>query len=86
MGKIKASMRINRRYLLVNASKEKIGDALFSGIGSIGVALAAPVYVKLAKKGNVVAVDRKSLENVRAALTLASIKILKVSGTIKGLS
>ena len=88
--KIKASGKIKRRYLLIEAgSRKEIENAILEYIGVLGWAKASPVFVDL-KKGNekiVLSVDRGEVENVRAAFEASKsrIKILRVSGTIKGL-
>lgn len=83
-----SSEKIKRRYLLVRGSKEDIEKAILDYIGILGWAKASPVFVEM--KGNekiVLSVDRKQLDNVRAALEVSEKKIgiLRVSGTIKGL-
>lgn len=89
--KLKASARINRRYLLIGAeeSAERVRQALLEALGEIGFAKASPMFVK-SKNFNgkiILAVARGELENVRAAIELSKdkIKVLKVSGTLKGL-
>ena len=86
--KVKPSARLNRRYLLINAkSREEIESAILEFIGVLGWAKAAPVFVRAGKEGYVLAIQRDSLLNVRAAFEASDkkIKILKVSGTLKGL-
>ena len=84
--KLKPSARPDRRYLLIEAkSKEEIEKAILDYIGVLGWAKAAPVFVDL--KGIVLCINRKEVDNVRAALELSErdIKVKKVSGTLKGL-
>lgn len=88
--KLKPSLRKKRRYLLLEAkSKEEIEKAILDYVGILGWAKAAPVFVKSSgeNKNFILAVDRKELVNVRAAFELSekSIKVLRVSGTLKGL-
>ena len=61
--------------------------ALLDYLGILGWAKAAPFFVQYAGKEIILAVDRKTVDDVKAALVLApvSIKVLKVSGTLKGL-
>ena len=85
--KLKPSARINRRYLLLKAkNKETIEKVILEYIGILGWAKAAPFFVL---EGNeiVLAIERKSLSDVRAAfeMTKEDIKVVRVSGTIKGL-
>lgn len=88
--KIKASEKIRRRYLLIEAgSRKEVESAILEYIGILGWARASPVFVDM-KRGNeknVLSVDRAEVENVRAAFEASKsrIKILRVSGTIKGL-
>lgn len=79
--KLKPSMRENKRYLLTNASKEKAEKAILDFLGILGYAKAGVVFTS----NNVVAVNRKELDKIRAAFELADIKVRRVSGTIKGL-
>jgi len=79
------TMRENRRYLLLETSttKEDIEKAILDYIGILGYSRASPVFMP----GNILAVNREVLNEVRAALALSEKKIVvkKVSGTIKGL-
>lgn len=87
MLKLKSSARMNRRYLLLDAkSKEEVEKIILEYIGVLGWAKAAPMFLK-SGSNLVLAVDRKELTNVRAAFELSKdkIKLLRVSGTIKGL-
>ena len=87
MSKQKASARINRRYLLVSGRKEDIERAILDYIGILGWAKASPLFVKRIGKKQILAISRKEVINVRAAMIAASgnLEVLKVSGTIKGL-
>ncbi len=87
MLKQKASARINRRYLLVSGRKEDIERAILDYIGILGWAKASPLFVKRIGKKQILAISRKEVINVRAAMIAASgnLEVLKVSGTIKGL-
>lgn len=85
--KLKPSARDKRRYFLVRANNKSIEEAILEYIGVLGFAKSA--YIKVNTKdfpGKLVgSCLSKSLENIRASLTLAGIKIEKVSGTLKGL-
>jgi len=85
--KIKPSAKIKRRYLLIDSSKEKVERAILDYIGILGWAKASPVFVKTKSKKLVLAIQTNSVADVRAALELSkdNIKILKISGTLKGL-
>lgn len=87
--KLPASMRTKRRYLRIQGgTKEVIERALLQGLGTLGWARAAPLFVTVpALPGIVLSVDRRYLNDVRAALELAPerITVTRVSGTLKGL-
>ncbi|MBI2629725.1 hypothetical protein HYW76_01360 [Candidatus Pacearchaeota archaeon] len=80
---LKPTMRDNRRYLLVEKgkSRKEIEEAILEYIGILGWARAAPVFVK----ENIIAVNREELDKVRASFELAGIRVMRVSGTLKGL-
>lgn len=86
--KLKPSARVNRRYLLIEAKSEsQVEQAVLDGLGTIGWAKSSPIFVKSNNK-IILSIDRKEINNVRAAIELSkeNIKILRVSGTIKGLA
>lgn len=88
MLKLNATQRIKRRYLLLEAeNKEIVEKVILDYIGILGWSKAVPQFVEH-QEGIVLAVERKSLNDVRASFELskAKIKVLRVSGTIKGLS
>lgn len=79
--KLKPSMRDNKRYLLVETSQDKVEKAILDFIGILGYGKAGLMWVK----PGILAVNRESLNNIKASLAFAGIKISKVSGTIAGL-
>ena len=85
--KLKPSSRINRRYLFIEGSKEDIEKAILDYIGILGWAEASPMFVKSEEDLIILAIDRKSINDIRAAFELCknNIKVLKVSGTLKGI-
>lgn len=86
--KIKPSAKIKRRYLLLEAkSKKTVEKIILEYIGILGWAKASPVFLEKNNK-IILAVERKSFNDVRAAFELCdnNIKILKVATTIKGLN
>ncbi len=88
MMKLKSSAKIHRRYLLIKSGKENVEKNILDYIGILGWARAAPVFLNADATDKIIlAVDRKELENVRAAFALSSdkIEVLRVSGTLKGL-
>lgn len=81
------SLQLRRRYLLLEAkSKGDVERAMTEALGIIGFAKAAPMFVSSGER-LILAVNRESLNDVRAAIELSkqSIRIKRVSGTIKGL-
>ncbi len=86
--KLKPSSKIKRRYLLLSAnSKEEIEKAILDYIGILGWAKATPNFIKN-KENIILAINRRSLDDVKSAIELSNlnIKILKISGTLKGLN
>ncbi len=86
--KIKPSARINRRYLLIeSSSRNDIESVILDYLGILGWAKAAPIFVRSKSNRLILAVERKELSNVRAAFELSDkpIKVIKVSGTLRGL-
>lgn len=88
--KAKPSARAKKRYILIaGAGKEEIEKAVLDYIGILGWARAAPIFAKTGNEGRgiVLAVGRKEVDNVRAALEMSdkSIRVLRISGTLKGL-
>ena len=88
MKKLKPSHREKKRYLLIegkDATKEKIEKAILDYIGILGFAKASPQIIK--KTGNklVLAINRGSLNEVRASVLMSrkKLKIIKVSGSLK---
>jgi len=90
--KLRPSARDKRRYFLVRASNAKVEDAILDYVGVLGFARSAYMPVKEKEitgkeKGLMIGSCLvKSLDEVRAGLCLAGIGILRVSGTLKGLS
>lgn len=86
--KLKSSARIKKRYLLLSASsKEEIEKAILDYIGVLGWAKSSPAFIHSKNSRIILSINRKSINEVRAAFELSpkNIKILKVSGTLKGL-
>lgn len=84
--KLIPSARDNRRYFLVNSTdREKIERVILDYVGILGFAKSAFIFVENDEKKIICSCLRGELENVRASLAFAKIKIQKVSGTISGL-
>ena len=78
---------MKKRYLLFNInSKQEIEKTILDYIGILGYAKASPSFIKNKDK-TILAINRSSINEVRAAIELSNskIKILKISGTLKGL-
>lgn len=87
MLKQKPSDRLRRRYLLVKGNKREIEKAILDYVGILGWAKAAPVFVKMKDKEVILAVNRKELDKIKGAFSVAAerLQVLKISGTLKGL-
>tara|TARA_Y100000310_G_C20562670_1_gene753841 strand:+ start:759 stop:1043 length:285 start_codon:yes stop_codon:yes gene_type:complete len=80
---LKKSMRDRKRYLLLEkTSKEKAEKAILDYIGILGYGKSGVMWIK----NNILAVNRESVNNVKAGLLLAEIDVKKVSGTLRGLN
>jgi RNase P/RNase MRP subunit POP5 len=79
------SHKENKRYLLLSGKdlKKNVNLAIKDFIGNLGLAEATPLFIK----ENIISINRKSLDKVRASFIIwpEKIEILKVSGTLKGL-
>jgi RNase P/RNase MRP subunit POP5 len=83
--KLKPSQRDSRRYFLFSDTNKDIEKIILDYLGIFGAARAGYMEVKSKNGRKIASIQRKSLDEVRAALALEGISILKVSGTIKGL-
>jgi len=79
--KLIPSHRENKRYVKFSGEKKDLEDAILKFIGVLGYGKAGISFVN----NNILACNREELDKVQASLLLAGIKILRVSGTIKGL-
>ncbi len=87
--KVKPSAGARKTYLLIGAKNRKeIESIILDYIGVLGWAKASPMFVEGGKKEGmlVLAVNRSEVNSIRAAFEASPfrIKILRVSGTIKG--
>ncbi len=89
MKSLKPSMRENKRYLLVEGEnlKENVEKAILDFIGVLGMSKTGLSFIKSSRNSAVIAVNRKSVDHVRASLVVWPEKMVvkKVSGTLKGL-
>ncbi len=86
--KLKPSARDKRRYFLVGATNAKVEAAILEYVGVLGFAKSAYMKVNSGEiKGKTIGSCLVgALNDVRAALAFAGIRIEKVSGTLKGLA
>ena len=88
MKPLKPSHRENKRYLLINgndASKETIENVILEFIGVLGYAEASPQFIKSDGNEIVLAINRGSLDNIRASFLTSGkdLNIVKVSGSVR---
>ena len=82
---IPPTMRENRRYLLLSMQDQnKVQKAIFQFIGELGWAKSGPIFV-WSKKGLILSINAKSLDEIRTSLELSNIHVVKLSGTINKL-
>ena len=85
MKPLKPSMREKKRYILLKGRnlKQNVRSAIFDGIGILGMSKAGFSWVK----EDVIAVNRQSLNEVRACFAIfpEKIRVLRVSGSLKKL-
>jgi RNase P/RNase MRP subunit POP5 len=81
MKSIKPTLRENKRYLLVNKNNKDLEEAILKFIGVLGYSKAGIKFIN----EKIVAVNREMVNEVRASLELADIRVFKVSGTLKKL-
>ncbi len=79
------SHKENKRYLLLKGKnlKKEVPSAIKDFIGVLGMSEAVPTFIK----NNILSINRKSLDKIRASFAVwpEKIEVLKVSGTLKGL-
>ncbi len=89
MKSLKPSMREKKRYLLVKGDNLKVNvdKAILEFIGALGMSKACPNWIKLNNNSGILAINRESLNHVRASFTVfpEKISVENVSGTLKGL-
>ena len=84
--RLKPASREKRHWLLIEEhDNKKIEKSILEYIGVLGFAKSGYMKVKLRKTNTISSVARGSANDVRAALAMAGIRILKVSGTLRGL-
>ena len=79
--KLKPSFREHKRYLRISGKKPEIEKAILDFIGIFGYSKAGIMFIK----PGILAVNRESVNYIKASLNFAGIRVSKVSGTLKGL-
>jgi len=87
MKSIKPSHREKKRYLLVkgsDANKKVVEEVILEFVGVLGYAEASPQVVKSGKEEIVLAINRGSLDKIRASFVMSGkqLEIVKVSGSV----
>tara|TARA_Y100000310_G_scaffold270936_1_gene285021 strand:- start:1619 stop:1894 length:276 start_codon:yes stop_codon:yes gene_type:complete len=87
MKALKPSHREKKRYLLIkgkDVSKKTIENVILEFIGVLGYAESSPQIIKSSKASVILAINRKSLEKVRASFVMSKkdLQITKVSGAV----
>ncbi len=90
MKPLKPSHREKKRYVLIkgrDASKKIIEEVILEFVGVLGFAEASPQVVKSAQGQIVLAINRGSLDKIRASFLMGGkdLEIVRVSGTLKKL-
>ena len=89
MKPLKPSAKENKRYLFVKGKnlKTNIPKSVRDFIGVLGMSEASLNVVKSGKDWAIISVNRKSMDKVRASLSVwpDKMSVEKVSGTLKGL-
>ena len=82
-------MREKKRYLLLIGKnlKENVEKSIFDFIGVLGMSKAGLEWIKSNADSAIIAVNRKSVDHVRASFAVwpEKIEVKRVSGSIKGL-
>jgi len=89
MKSLKPSMRENKRYLLIKGNNlgKNAKKAILQGVGVLGLSKAGFSWIRGGGDSAIIAVNRESLNEVRASFAIFPEKILveKVSGSLKKL-
>ena len=89
MKSLKPSMREKKRYLLLKGRnlKGNVEKSILDFIGVLGMSKAGLEWIKSSSDSAIIAVNRKSVDHVRASFAVwqDKIDVKKVSGSLKGL-
>lgn len=84
------SSKENKRYLLVSGKnlKQNIEKAIVEFEGAKGLSKCGMSFIKSNESSAIISVNREAVNLVRAGLVIfpEKMEVLKVSGTLKGLS
>ena len=82
-------MKENKRYLLVEGKnlRKYVEASIKDFIGVLGMSKTSLSFIKTSKDSIIISINRGSLNHVRASFAAwpQEIKVVKVSGTLKGL-
>ena len=89
MKTLKATMRENKRYLLVHGKnlRENIEKSILEFVGILGMSKTGLSFIKSENDKAIICINRESINHVRASFAVfpEKIEVKKVSGTLKGL-
>lgn len=89
MKSLRPSMRENKRYLLIKGKnlRKNVKKAILEGIGVLGMSKAGFSQIKGGDDSLIIAVNRESLNEVRASFAIfpEKISVKRVSGSLKKL-
>jgi len=88
------SLKEDKRYLILllkaeakETAREQIENSILKFIGILGYAKANPMVIETGKKKEndyaILSINREYLEKVKVSLSLAGIRCIGVSGTVK---
>ena len=89
MKSLKPTQRESKRYLLIKGEnlKENVEKSVKDFIGVLGKSKASLAWVKKEGDNAIISVNREAINHIRASFAAwpEEIKVLRVSGTLKGL-
>lgn len=89
MQPLNPAMKENKRYILLkgNNLRENVEKAIYEFIGILGMSKANLAWIKTGKEEAIISINRESLNYIRASFAASNldIKVIRVSGTLKGL-
>ena len=89
MKRLPPTLRENKRYLLIECADPRnlVEKVILEFIGVLGYAEASVTFIESDKEKAIIAINREALNKVRAAFASSKekIKLLRVSGTLRGL-